>query len=152
MKDAFGSFYYINLGMVFFVAFASVLAVALNYTKAFRVKNTIINYIEANNGLTPALQDDIIAYVDSVNYYVRDVDTYVHNENQGSSIYSYREFSFLDGCNKRGYCIDRVFEEKNNGAYYKVQTWMNIEFPIFGLTFRMPVTGETKLVSEQYIK
>ena len=46
MRDAFGGTFMIKLGLVFLVVYVSFMAVAINYAKAFRVKNQIINIIE----------------------------------------------------------------------------------------------------------
>ena len=46
MRDAFGGAFFIKLMLIFFAIYISFIAIALSYTKAFRVKNTIINYIE----------------------------------------------------------------------------------------------------------
>lgn len=48
MRDAFGGAFMIKLFLVFIVLYVSFAAVSLNYAKAFRVKNKIIDYIEQN--------------------------------------------------------------------------------------------------------
>lgn len=145
MRDAFGASYYIKFALVFIAIFASMLAVALNYTKAFRVKNQIINYIEVNNGLSESLKKDIENYVISMDYYVQNV-------NPGSRVSSVKEFSFQNECNKRGYCIYKVTSDDLKGEYYKVVTYIHIEFPFFRINLNVPITGETKLVSGKFVK
>lgn len=48
MRDAFGGIFTINLLMVFIVIYVAFTAVSLNYARAFRVKNAVIDYIEQN--------------------------------------------------------------------------------------------------------
>lgn len=145
MRDAFGASYFIKFALVFIAIFASMLAIALNYAKAFRIKNQIINYIEVNNGLSESLKKDIENYVASMDYYVQNV-------NPGSNVSSVREYNFTNTCNKRGYCIYRVSSDTLKGEYYKVVTFIHIEFPFFGINLNVPITGETKLVSGKYVK
>lgn len=149
MRDAVGSFYYINLGLVFFCVFASILAVAMNYTKAFRVKNTIINYIESNNGLTSTTRD-------KVDNYVAEMDYYVANAGPGSSVSFGDPDVFIDkpcdDCFARGYCICKEYNDDKTGAYYRVVTYMRLELPVFNMRIDVPISGQTKLLSELYIE
>lgn len=46
MRDAFGGVFMIRLFLVFIVIFVAFSAVSLNYARAFRVKNNIIDFIE----------------------------------------------------------------------------------------------------------
>ena len=48
MRDAFGGAFMIKLFLVFIIIYVSFTALALNYAKAFKVKNKIIEYIETN--------------------------------------------------------------------------------------------------------
>lgn len=48
MRDAFGGVFMTNLFLVFIVIYVAFTAVSLNYAKAFRIKNQIIDYIEEN--------------------------------------------------------------------------------------------------------
>ena len=48
MRDAFGGVFTINLFLVFIFIFVAFTAVSLNYAKAFRVKNNIIDFVEKN--------------------------------------------------------------------------------------------------------
>lgn len=48
MRDAFGGVFTMNLLLVFIFIFVAFSAVSLNYAKAFRVKNNIIDFIEEN--------------------------------------------------------------------------------------------------------
>ena len=46
MRDAFGGVFTMNLLLVFIVVLTGFAAVSLNYAKAFRIKNGIIDFIE----------------------------------------------------------------------------------------------------------
>lgn len=150
MKDAFGASFYLKTALLFIAIFASMLAVALNYSKAFRVKDTILSYIESNESRLDSnigLSDSLMSEIDG---YVADMKYYVKNANPGSSVEGYTD----GGCNARGYCIYRYSHNsvldsnlaEYRGEYYKVITFIQIEFPFFDLDISVPVTGETSLL------
>lgn len=150
MKDAFGAAYYIKFALVFIAIFASMLAIALNYAKAFRIKNTIVSYIEANEGLDDPLRNKIDDYVANMRYYV-------NNVNPGSRTTAIYEEGYVSSgqCEQRGYCIYHYSPDTSygnayeyRGDYYKVITYIQIEFPFFNLDVKVPVTGETRLLSK----
>lgn len=149
MKDAFGAAYYIKFALVFIAVFASLLAIALNYSKAFRIKNTIISYIEENEGLDNELRNKIDNYVANMRYYVNNV-----NPGSNTTLVYEDGYVFRDGqCEARGYCIYHYSPNTSygntyeyRGDYYKVVTYIQIEFPFFNLDVTVPVTGETRLL------
>ena len=62
MRDAFGGAFMIKVFIVFVIIYIGFTAMALNYAKAFKVKNMIINYLEDNeivdlNNLTAAEEE-----------------------------------------------------------------------------------------------
>ena len=48
MRDAFGGIFMIRLLLVFIVIYVAFAAISLNYAKAFRIKNQIIDFVETN--------------------------------------------------------------------------------------------------------
>ena len=48
MRDAFGGVFMFNLLLVFIFIYVAFAAVSLNYAKAFKLKNSIISFIEEN--------------------------------------------------------------------------------------------------------
>lgn len=133
MRDAFGGAFFIKLMLIFFAIYISFIAIALSYAKAFRVKNTIINYIEENEGYNNNVMTLIDDYVAGMNYYVSNVGP------NGSNVK-------YAACNSRGYCIDEVYSDELRGTYYKVSTFIEVNFPFFGINVLVPVTGETRVV------
>ena len=48
MRDAFGGAFLIKLFLVFVIIYIGFTALALNYAKAFKVKNKVIDYLESS--------------------------------------------------------------------------------------------------------
>ena len=69
MREAIGGALLIKLVMFFIVIYTCFLAIAVNYSITFRVKNQIINLIESYESYDLAKQP-IEEYINSVGYYL----------------------------------------------------------------------------------
>lgn len=147
MKEAVGGSWILGIVVTFIVLFASFIAVAINYTKAFRVKNEIINIIERNEGLTTSgtpgvagesAQDQINEYLTETGYNQSEIT----NLSCPEEIYGDdREGALQEPGN---YCVRLIDDGSGSTGYYKVTTFVIIEFPMFGMGITVPVSGETK--------
>lgn len=143
MREAFGGAFTIKLMLIFLAIYIAFIAVALNYAKAFRVKNRIIDIIEQNEGIDSYIDTkegsvigDINSYLNTVSYYVNLAN--IKNNNTENI-----------NCYDRGYCIEETTGPVTDGLtskYYKVTTYININFPFFKLNFNIPITGETRKI------
>lgn len=52
MRESIGGLWLFSIVITFIVLFVSFLAYSISYTRAFKVKNEIINYIERAEGFT----------------------------------------------------------------------------------------------------
>ena len=142
MREAFGGTFTIQLILIFLALYISFIAVALNYTKAFRIKNSIIDIIEQNEGI-PDWNDEndnarvqINNYLNRMSYYVT-LDN-INNLNKDNM-----------HCFQQGYCIEEFDAGPRNGldrVYYRVTTYMRIEIPFLRIDFTTPIMGETKII------
>ena len=130
MRDAFGGVFTMNLLLVFIFIYVAFTAVSLNYAKAFRVKNAVIDFVEQNE--------------------VTNLDEYFGSgvvqkdktklDNKLASLSYYKECSTNDKIITRegeGYCYKGVVilkekEEQIAGTdskivYYKIQTYADWE-------------------------
>lgn len=140
MRDAFGGTFMIKLMLIFLAIYIAFIAVALNYAKAFRVKNKIIDIIEQNEGIDD--YNDTNGVLGDINNYLGQVSYYVLLDNiEASNTENYH-------CYKNGYCIEEHSIKVNNidTKYYKVTTYIRINFPFFGLNFTIPIQGETRKI------
>lgn len=126
MRESIGGVFLIKLVMFFIVIYVCFLGIAINYSITFRVKNQIINLIEAYEGYDGAKQH-IEEYVASVGYY---------RASTGSVK--------LDETCTNGYCIQELTSDR--GKYYRVTTYVSFDFPIIGKLTNFPVSGETKVI------
>lgn len=150
MREAIGGTWLLGFVMLFIVLFSAYLAVSINYTKAFKVKNQIINIIEENEGFTPSTNvlnktdrelQDSNKTEDKVYYYIKDIG-YATNkfDNQTDICPSGNPDDLRAG----GYCVRKVCTPQ--GAYYKVTSFIKIELPLMWKTLTIPINGETKVI------
>lgn len=147
MRDAVGGTFMIKLLLIFLAVYAIFIAIAINYAKAFRVKNKILDIIEQNEGIDPTNNSDrakiqINEYMNSISYNVingnSDIVARVNNDCSG--------YSFID--TTRGYCIEEK-EEGTDASYYKVRTFVTINIPLIrNLSFTIPISGETRKIEK----
>ena len=128
----------IGVIMIFFVG-------SISYSKAYKVKNKIINIIEENNGWDDSLNDEINVYLKEVGYQVgagagnKECDE--SKIKPGGKIVYCKNIT-----NGYNYCVIRYgsTDESNKDTYYKVITYMHFELPVIGSALKFPVKGETK--------
>ncbi len=68
MRDATGSAQVFGICLAFILLFTAYLAISINYAKAFRIKDHIIDKIEENEGYTGGLEESIYEYLDNQGY------------------------------------------------------------------------------------
>lgn len=146
MRDAIGGSFMIKLIIVFLVLYIIFVAVALNYAKAFRVKNKVLDIIEQNEGIkdfdnaSDTAITQISTYMNNVSYKInKDTADKKCKETFGNG-----DDVFVG---KEGYCIIEVRGNNDiNADYYKVTTFVTIDFPFLNLSFTIPITGETRKI------
>lgn len=147
MRDAFGGAFSIKLMLIFLILYVSFICVAINYARAFRVKNRIINIIEQYEGYNEKNKDTINSlvnqYLGSTGYHIEYNQT---KEANGKSISSC-DSSFVGfnsgGLGGHGYCIVKM---SNDPEYYKVETYMVFTLPIINVNFPIAIRGETRRI------
>ena len=130
MRDAFGGAFTMKLLLVFLVVYVCFMAIALNYAKAFRAKNGIIDYIERYEGFNDTSESIINSYLANMNYYVSSQGPYGSYANRQDTT-----------CYDVGYCIETYAD--GSGTNYIATTF--IEIKILGLSFTIPINGEVRI-------
>ena len=128
MREAIGGALLIKLVMFFIVIYVCFLAIAINYSITFRVKNNIINLIEEYEGYDLA-KPHIEQYIAGIGYY-REHSSALALSNDANC--------------RSGYCIQELTSAR--GKYYKVTTYVSFDFPIIGEITNFPVSGETRVI------
>lgn len=124
MRDAFGGAFMIRLFLVFIFIYMFFTAIALNYAKAFKVKNRVIDYLEDNEIVT-------ISKMNAKEF--QNMSDYFENEILGTLNYRLPKSEMnCENTPEEVYCDNgiRIIQmdvnntrSDNFGAYYKVETY-----------------------------
>lgn len=125
MRDAFGGAFMIKLFLVFIIIYVSFTALALNYAKAFKVKNKIVEYIESHEevNISRMSAEELMSMENFFEKEIRNGMNYTGNASCGKSS---NEVYCKDGIK-----IERIGTGSNAiGEYYRVTTYFgwNIHF------------------------
>ena len=163
MKEAIGGTWLFGIVIVFVILFATIVSVSVNWSRAYKVKDEIINQIEKNNGFNDDTKAAIDEYIGGLGYRSTgecpdDGDTWYGVVADGTMLSRSRGYRGKSGKN---YCIKRTDinrREKNSlgqcvtvvgavglpeAAYYSVAVFFKLDMPIIGSIFELRITGET---------
>lgn len=143
MRDAMGGTFMMYMIITFVVIFVMFMAETMNYVKAYRVKNMIINYIEQYEGFDQKVIDILEKEPNGK------IIKAGYNNNGACTINT----SIPSGagqtyCSKYGYSV-QIEYSNGSQAYYKVTTYILLDFTrVLGIDpLKIPVSGETMLVT-----
>lgn len=141
MREAIGGTWLFGLVITFIVFFASFLAVSINYSKAFNVKNNIVDLIGKYEGNNKCAREKIGEYLSDVGYLVL-----------GDCPSGYEPYNLegdkITSSNKGYYCLAN--EETNNTvidkSYYRIIVFFKLDIPMVGDLTTFQIKGETEAV------
>ena len=151
MKESIAQAFIVNLILVFFVILVLLFFGSINYSKAYKAKNRIINIIEKYGEWNDDAAGEVAANLREGGYSTivtngRDdkCDEFV---SPGASLV-FPSSTPTEGNNagrRYDYCVIKHPSAKK-GDYYQVITYMKFEIPIIGGFLQFPVKGETKVL------
>lgn len=148
MREAIGNGLLMNLVIVIVSIVILFFVGILSYSKAYRIKNRIIEVIEEFGDYNSSAVDMISTDLKNVGYYAPSKKN-CNETNENTTSYNY--------------CIYRIDnQEKVTGSgktntvedgsyYYQVVTYVQFQFPVIGNLIKIPVKGETKILGKKYL-
>lgn len=152
MREAIGGTWLFQIVIVFVLLFAGYICLSINYSRAYKVKNEVVDIIERRGTLDYYALASINQYLNDAGYYSigtcpSDMSAYKANLLDPTDT-EYISGSMTDQGN---YCISKVLvngEDETNGGiskvYYKVRVFFKFDLPIFGDIFSFKLDGETE--------
>ena len=115
--------------MIFFVG-------SISYTKAYKIKNHIINEIEDNKGWDDNIKTKVDSYLGDAGYYVsKNNSTCPDYGSDCQLVYNHENYD---------YCVYKCgINSTDVNISYKVITHMKFDFPVIGSMIKFDVKGET---------
>jgi hypothetical protein len=165
MKESLGGSMLFNLVLIFAGVIVLLFIGILSYSKAYKVKNRIVEIIEkyetyehTDDSVVNDAVDEINPDLHMVGYdstYATKCDTirdnlinskysYKLSENLNVYGYNYCIFEMCDQKDKNDICISR------EGKYYIVVSFIEFEFPVINDVLTLPIYGETKMLGKTY--
>lgn len=154
MRDSIGTTWTFQIMLLFILLFSSFLAIYINFSKAFKMKNEVINIIERKEGITDGGRSGygsiqlIANYLSGNAYagtgYCPETDGWYGARSINGTGSSDIEEAVLG--QKYYYCVRKVigYDEKNfEKAYYEVVVFFKFDLPVMGNVYNFSVEGET---------
>lgn len=141
MREAINNSFLTMFILVFIILMMLLVAGSLSYTKAFKVKNRILNIIETRQTYNNSVAEEIDNALLEMGYRVnirnsQNCPTRRGALNNGSALNAY-------GSNYR-YCVYQYDSFK--GPYFEVIAYMYFDIPIISSLLEIPVHGQTKVI------
>lgn len=166
MKEAIGGSYIFQIVIIFIALFSGFLVYSISYTKAFRVKNEIINLIENNLGYTtsdnqasltamtiqqleddPSVEAQALKIIKNYGYKHSILDgqddlCYINNESVGA------RGNAKDLMRLGGYCLYKICNDGDGttNTVYKVTTFIALKIPVINTVVKIPISGQTRTI------
>ena len=147
MREAIGGTWITQLVIIFMLLFVAFLALSLNYTKAFKVKNELLSIIEKNEGVTTG-DDGTIGIINNylkINGYkiskTCEIDSYGVTDLNNNTIEL-----VTNNRKKYYYCIRKIASPSSNNegkVFYKVNIFFYFNLPVLGDIFTFDINGAT---------
>lgn len=150
MRDAIGQVFTLQIILVFVLLINGYMAYSVNYTRAFRVKNQIVNIVEQYEGpYNDEGLEKINSYIQQTSYNVTNsqMTDYISDTNGAAECPGYNGWCYVE----HDVSLNDVDGERN-GKYYTIVTFVNIDIPVInkivGLGSFLRVVGETRTIYE----
>ena len=162
MRESVGTSWIMGLAVVFILIFSAYLTIILNYSKTFRVKNTVVSIIEKYEGFKSGNGNSmgiVNNYLLSSGYKQTGIcpdGYYGATTLAGNNVDS--EYEFISGSSNKKYfyCIKKVsvynstLADKPQKYYYRVILFTNNDLPVLGNVFTFTAQGRTIDLDNSY--
>lgn len=153
MRESIGGSMLLYIVLIFVVVVMLLFSSILTYSKAYKIKNRIIEIIEKyeNYGKEMA-EGEINSDLATSGYNASDPDKCDKvYETLTSSEGKYNEEKLETNINNYGYnyCVFKA-NDVDKQYYYVVVTFVEFQMPIIGDALTFPVYGETKILGKSY--
>jgi hypothetical protein len=153
MRETIGSTWIFQIVIVFILLFASYLALTINYSKSFKVKNEVVSIIERSEGLTENGIKLTASYLVGSSYKevghcpvgwigAKSLDGTINSLEYVSNSSSYYY-----------YCINKITGYHTvypDRSYYKIKMFFRFDLPVLGRISTFDVDGQTSEIDHTY--
>lgn len=158
MREAIGGTWLFNIVIFFVILFTGYMCLSINHTKAFNVKDDVVQIIEREGGfdeLTKLNTDNDKAIISKIVSTLQDVGYRTTNAcpsaDGGSVWYGFDRDGKRDQSNRNSaFCIREIDASAGldmpKTVYYQVVVFYQLDLPIFNSIFNFNLKGDTKII------
>lgn len=153
MRETIGSTWVFQLVLIFILIFAAYLALTINYSKSFRVKNEVVSIVERYEGFTDDAIKLVNNYLSANNYQA--MGTCPDGWMGAASLSDTASSLVLDtsSSTKYYYCVNKISGYHSaypDRAYYKIRLFFKFDLPVVGQISTFDVDGQTYELDHTY--
>ncbi len=156
MKESIGGVSLFNIVIVFVLLFTGYISLSINYSKAYNVKNELLNIIKNQGGVCtsdrPNNTNNCYNFAEQIQDYFKEANyrsTGNCDTSDGWLGYSRNGDLIRDGKNS-AFCVKAVKPKSNtelpNALYYQIKVFYQLDLPIINSMFEFSIFGETSRV------
>lgn len=150
MREAIANAGVFNLVIVFVIILLAFFIGSLGYSKAFKVKNKIVDEIEKDHGYLPTTQDSIEKWLGTIGYRLKST---IGAGNCGTETFNGKTGELVSSGSNYQYCVYKFnscgnTNVKKCSTHYRVVSYMYFDVPVINSLIKIPVKGETVSFSE----
>lgn len=154
MRESISNAYVLMIVLVLISACATVLLSSLSYSKAFKVKNRIVEIIEKYRGFDENVENEIALLLNDTGYPTATATDISRGCPVGRGIENYgidpstTGYYAINAIKDYKYCIYKYQTVK--GDLYAVTVFMSVRLPLIGdfIKIEFPIYGETKVFND----
>jgi hypothetical protein len=149
MRSAIGTALLSNIIMIFLVVMLVFLVGSLSYSKAYRIKNNVINLIEREKTFNKENTDTMLS---KIGYRIVKDSSAVCEDLRGAPNGPYPSGYLISGSTEGNYryCVYEynlgLSSNNKTMLIYAVTTYMYLDIPLIGSMLEFPIYGETKTI------
>ena len=150
MREAIGGTWLTQLVITFMLVFVAFLALSINYSRAYKVKNEVMSIIEKKSGINQNSVNIASNYLRNTGYKEQgkcEKGMYGITINNNGGTY---EAVKSDTNKKYSFCIGKNKSNQTNfpnAAFYDVELFFKFNLPVVGDIYTFHVDGQTKDIS-----
>lgn len=147
MRQAIGSTWLMQLVIIFMLIFVAFLALSINYTKAFKTKNELVNMIEEREGIGSGEETGALMLINNyLNYNNYSKKGRCETDEYGVRDLNSATLEAVEDGNKYYYCVKKISSSTDtlpDRARYQIRIFFNFSLPVLGDIFTFSVEGTT---------
>jgi len=146
MRQTIGATWILQLVIIFMLIFVGFLALSINYTKAFKIKNEMLSMIEKYEGVSSGDSGSVALINNYLRYYNYQTMGYCEEGSYGSTNLDSNALVLTNSNTKYYYCVKK--KDSSSATYpdratFTIDTFFKFNLPFLGDLFTFRVSGTT---------